>query len=108
MKAMGFKLTPKDIYDINHASMKDAVVTLDGGSCTAEMVSPNGLLFTNHHCGYGEIQAHSTVEHDYLTNGFWAKDLSEELPNPNKTVTFLVRMEDVSERVNAELNENMT
>ncbi|MCF6241369.1 MAG: S46 family peptidase, partial [Bacteroidales bacterium] len=70
MKAMGFKLTPKDIYDINHSSMKDAVVALDHGSCTAELVSPNGLLFTNHHCGYGEIQAHSSVEHDYLTNGF--------------------------------------
>jgi hypothetical protein len=108
MKAMGFKLTPKDIYDINHSSMKDAVVTLDGGSCTAELVSPYGLLLTNHHCGYGEIQAHSSVEHDYLTNGFWAKNRSEELPNPNKTVTFLVRMEDVSDKVNAGLNDNMT
>ncbi len=108
MKAMGFKLTPKDIYDINHASMKDAVVTLDGGSCTGELISPKGLLLTNHHCGYGEIQAHSTVEHDYLTNGFWAKKMSEELPNPDKTVTFLVRMEDVSARVNAKLNDNMT
>ncbi len=108
MKAMGFKLTPKDIYDINHASMKDAVVTLDGGSCTGELISPKGLLLTNHHCGYGEIQAHSTVEHDYLTNGFWAKKMSEELPNPDKTVTFLVRMEDVSARVNAKLNDKMS
>ncbi|MDF1546514.1 MAG: S46 family peptidase [Bacteroidales bacterium] len=108
MKAMGFKLSPKDIYDINHSSMKDAVVTLDGGSCTAELVSPYGLILTNHHCGYGEIQAHSSVEHDYLTDGFWAKNRSEELPNPGKTVTFLVRMEDVSERVNAELNDKMT
>ena len=108
MKAMGFKLSPKDIYDINHASMKDAVVTLDRGSCTAELVSSKGLLLTNHHCGFGEIQAHSSIEHDYLTNGFWAKNLSEELPNPSKTVTFLVRMEDVSDKVNAELNENMT
>ncbi len=108
MKKMGFKLTPKDIYDINHSSMKDAVVALDHGSCTAELVSPNGLLFTNHHCGYGEIQAHSSVEHDYLTNGFWAKSMDEELPNPGKTVTFLVRMEDVSERVNAALNDKMT
>ncbi len=108
MKSMGFKLTPKDIYDINNASMKDAVVTLDGGSCTGELISPKGLLLTNHHCGYGEIQAHSTIEHDYLTNGFWAKKMSEELPNPDKTVTFLVRMEDVSARVNAALNEQMT
>ena len=108
MKAMGFKLTPKDIYDINHSSMKDAVVTLDGGSCTAELVSEKGLLLTNHHCGFGEIQAHSSIEHDYLTNGFWAKSLAEELPNPNKTVTFLVRMEDVSAKVNAELNANMS
>jgi hypothetical protein len=108
MKAMGFKLKPKDIYDINNSSMKDAVVTLDGGSCTAELISPKGLLLTNHHCGYGEIQAHSTVEHDYLTNGFWAKSLEEELPNPGKTVTFLVRMEDVSDRVNAELKDEMS
>ncbi len=108
MKAMGFKLTPKDIYDVNHSSMKDAVVTLDGGSCTGELISPKGLLLTNHHCGYGEIQAHSTVEHDYLTNGFWAKKMSKELPNPGKTVTFLVRMEDVSKRVNAKLNDNMS
>lgn len=108
MKAMGFKLTPKDIYDINNASMKDAVVTLDGGSCTGEIISPKGLLLTNHHCGYGEIQAHSSVEHDYLTNGFWARKMSAELPNPDKSVTFLVRMEDVSKRVNAKLNDKMS
>lgn len=108
MKAMGFKLTPKDIYDINNSSMKDAVVTLDGGSCTAELVSPNGLILTNHHCGFGEIQAHSTLENDYLTNGFWAMDRSQELPNPGKSVTFLVRMEDVSDKVNAVLNTKMS
>ncbi|OQY05942.1 MAG: serine protease, partial [Bacteroidetes bacterium 4572_117] len=108
MKAMGFKLSPKDIYDINHSSMKDAVVSLDGGSCTAELVSPYGLLLTNHHCGFGEIQAHSSVEHDYLTDGFWAKTKAEELSNPDKTVTFLVRMEDVSDKVNAMLNDKMT
>jgi hypothetical protein len=108
MKAMGFKLTPKDIYDINHSSMKDAVVVLDHNQCTAEVVSPKGLLFTNHHCGLENVQAHSSVEHDYLTNGFWAKSLEEELPNPGKSVTFLVRMEDVSDKVIAELNENMT
>jgi hypothetical protein len=108
MKAMGFKLTPQDIYDINKSSMKDAVVTLDNGSCTAELISPNGLLLTNHHCGYGEIQAHSSVEHDYLTNGFWAKSYTEELPNPKKSVTFLVKMEDVTDKVLAVLNEKMT
>lgn len=108
MKAMGFKLSPKDIYDINHSSMKDAVVSLDRGSCTAELVSPYGLLLTNHHCGYGEIQAHSSVDHDYLTDGFWAKTRAEELPNPGKTVTFLVRMEDVSDKVNILLNDKMT
>jgi hypothetical protein len=72
------------------------------------LVSDKGLLLTNHHCGFGEIQAHSSVEHDYLTNGFWAKSMAEELPNPNKTVTFLVRMEDVSAKVNAELNASMS
>jgi len=108
MKAMGFKLSPKDIYDINHSSMKDAVVALDGGSCTAELVSPYGLLLTNHHCGYGEIQAHSSVDHDYLSDGFWAKTRTEELPNPGKTVTFLVRMEDVTDKINALLNDKMT
>ncbi|MBN1251963.1 MAG: S46 family peptidase [Bacteroidales bacterium] len=108
MKAMGFKLSPKDIYDINHSSMKDAVVALDYGSCTAELVSPYGLLLTNHHCGYDEIQQHSSVEHDYLTDGFWAKTRAEELPNPGKTVTFLVRMEDVSDQINALLRDDMT
>ncbi|RLD62631.1 MAG: serine protease [Bacteroidetes bacterium] len=108
MKAMGFKLSPKDIYDINHSSMKDAVVALDHGSCTAELVSPYGLLLTNHHCGYGEIQAHSSVDHDYLSDGFWAKTRAEELPNPGKSVTFLVRMEDVSDKINSLLNDKMT
>ncbi|MEN8120176.1 MAG: S46 family peptidase [Bacteroidota bacterium] len=108
MKAMGFKLSPKDIYDINHSSMKDAVVVLDHNQCTAELVSPYGLLLTNHHCGYGEIQAHSSVEHDYLSDGFWAKSRAEELPNPGKTVTFLVRMEDVSDKINTLLNDRMT
>ena len=108
MKAMGFKLSPKDIYDINHSSLKDAVVVMDHNQCTAELVSPYGLILTNHHCGYGEIQAHSSVEHDYLSDGFWAKTREEELPNPGKTVTFLVRMEDVSDKVNTLLNDKMT
>ena len=80
---------------------------LDGGSCTAELVSPDGLLLTNHHCGYGEIQSHSSLEHDYLKNGFWAMTRDEELPNEGKTITFLVRMEEVTDRIASELNEEM-
>ncbi len=100
MRAKGFRLTAEDIYSINRASMKDAVVSFNGG-CTGELVSAEGLLLTNHHCGYGAIQSHSTVEHDYLTHGFWAKSRSEELPNEKLFVRFLVRMEDVTKRVAA-------
>jgi len=99
MKKMGLELSADDIYNINQSSLKDAVVALDHGSCTAELVSPKGLLLTNHHCGFGEIQAHSSVEHDYLRDGFWAKSMEEELPNPGKTVSFLIRVEDVTDRV---------
>jgi len=95
MQKMGFKLTAEDIYDINHASMKDAVV-LFGSGCTGEVISGDGLLITNHHCGFGQIQKHSTVEHDYLTNGFWAKSSAEELINPGLSVQFLVKMEEVT------------
>lgn len=98
MRAKGFRLTAEDIYSINQASMKDAVVLFDGG-CTGEIVSPEGLLLTNHHCGYGAIQKHSSVEHDYLANGFWAMSRTEELPNPGMYVAFLVRMEDVTDEV---------
>lgn len=98
MHKMGLRLTADEIYSINHSSLKDAIVQF-GGGCTGEIVSNEGLLLTNHHCGYGQIQAHSTVENDYLTNGFWAKNLEEELPNEGLTVKFLVRMEDVSEKV---------
>jgi hypothetical protein len=108
MNQMGLKLTAEDIYSVNKPSIKDAIVTLDHGSCTAELVSGNGLIFTNHHCGYGEIQAHSTLEHDYLTNGFWANSYAEELPNPGKHATFLVRLEDVTDKVLAALNDNMS
>ncbi|MBE6181589.1 MAG: S46 family peptidase [Rikenellaceae bacterium] len=100
MRAKGFRLTAEDIYSINRASMKDAVVLFNGG-CTGELISAEGLLLTNHHCGYGAIQAHSTVEHDYLTNGFWAKSRVEELPNEKLYVRFLVRMEDVTARLAA-------
>lgn len=81
MQENGFKLTAEDIYSINRASMKDAVV-LFGGGCTGEFISDKGLIITNHHCGYGYIQNHSTLEHDYLRNGFWAASNAEELANP--------------------------
>ncbi|MGM0620541.1 MAG: S46 family peptidase [Bacteroidota bacterium] len=98
MQEMGFKLSAQDIYDVNNTSMKDAVAVF-GGGCTSEMISPEGLLITNHHCGYRQIQSHSTVENDYLTNGFWAMNRDEELPNPGLTVRFLEYMEDVTGKV---------
>jgi hypothetical protein len=98
MQQMGFRLTAQDIYDVNQASMKDAVV-LFGGGCTGELISDDGLLITNHHCGYRQIQIHSSVENDYLTHGFWAKNRPGELPNPGLTVSFLDRMEDVTDKV---------
>ena len=98
MQEKGFKLNAEDIYSINQASLKDAVV-LFGRGCTGELISPEGLLITNHHCGYGQIQQHSSVEHDYLKDGFWAMSRDEELPNKGLTVSFLERMEDVTDRV---------
>jgi hypothetical protein len=107
MTEMGLKLTAEDIYSLNQASLKDAVVIF-GRGCTAEIVSPEGLLLTNHHCGYGQIQNHSTIEHDYLSNGFWAMSKEEELPNPGLSVTFLIRIEDVTGRVLGKLDDSMT
>jgi len=107
MTEMGLKLSAEDIYSLNNASLKDAVVIF-GGGCTGEIVSPEGLLLTNHHCGYRQIQSHSTVEHDYLNEGFWAMSKDEELPNPGLSVTFLVRIEDVSARVLGKTNPGMT
>ncbi|MBN3034935.1 MAG: S46 family peptidase [Bacteroidales bacterium] len=98
MQKLGMRITAEDIFSINQPSLKDAVVIF-GGGCTAEIVSDEGLILTNHHCGYGRIQAHSSLEHDYLTDGFWAMNRSEELANPGLTVTLLVRMEDVTGRV---------
>ena len=95
MKSLGMKMSVADIYDVNNSSLKDAVPQFNGG-CTSEVISPKGLLLTNHHCGYGEIQSHSTVEHDYLQNGFWAKSLEEELPNEDLEVTFIVSIHDVT------------
>ena len=104
MQEKGFKLSAEDIYSINQSSLKDAVVIF-GSGCTGELVSDEGLLFTNHHCGYGAIQSHSTVEKDYLKNGFWAMDHSMELPNEGIKVTFLVRIEDVTNAVLEGVNE---
>ena len=98
MHAKGFKLSAEDIYSINRESLKDAVM-LFGGGCTGELVSPEGLLFTNHHCGYSYIQKHSSVEHDYLKDGFWALERKEELPNPGLSVKFLDYMEDVTAEI---------
>ncbi|MBR0330258.1 MAG: S46 family peptidase [Alistipes sp.] len=98
MRKQGFRLSADDIYSINQASMKDAVV-LFGGFCTGEIISDEGLVLTNHHCGYDAIQAHSSIEHDYLTNGFWARNRQEELPNEGLWVRILVRMEEVTDRL---------
>lgn len=107
MQKKGFKLTAEDIYSINKASLKDAVMIF-GGGCTAELISEQGLIITNHHCGYGAIQHHSSLEHDYLTNGFYAPKMGDELENQNLTVTFLVRMEDVTDKVMAVIDPKMT
>ena len=95
MQQMGFRLTADDVYSVNHHSMKDGIV-LFGGGCTGELISPDGLLITNHHCGYSYVQRHSSMEHNYLHNGFWSQSQNEELPTSGLTVTFLVRMEDVT------------
>lgn len=98
MQKKGMRLTAEDIYSVNQSSLKDAIVSF-GGFCTGEMISAEGLLLTNHHCGYGQVQQHSTVENDYLTKGFWAMNREQELPNPGLTATFIVRMEDVTKEV---------
>src|SRR6056297_1846660 len=104
---MGLKLSPEDIYNINHSSLKDAIVIF-GGGCTGEIISEKGLLLTNLHCGYGQVQSHSTVEHDYLKNGFWAKTQADELPNPGLSVKFLVRVDDVTNKVLNGITDEMT
>lgn len=98
MKSLGMKMSAKDIYDVNQSSLKDAVPHFNGG-CTSEVISSKGLLLTNHHCGYSQIQSHSTVENDYLEKGFWAMNLTEELPNENLVVTFIAKIEDVTTKV---------
>ena len=98
MKDLGMKISAKDIFNTQKPSIKDAVVQFNGG-CTAEIISPKGLLLTNHHCGYGQIQAHSTVENDLLSNGFWAKNMGTELPNPGVTVDFIVDIKEVTNQI---------
>jgi len=107
MTELGLKLSAEDIYSLNKVCVKDAVVIF-GGGCTAEIVSSQGLILTNHHCGYGSIQAHSSVDHDYLRDGFWAMSKEEELPNPNLSVTFLIRIEDVTSQVLANIKQGMS
>lgn len=106
MRQMGFRLTAEDVYSINHNSMKDAIV-LFGSGCTAELISEQGLLLTNHHCGYSYVQSHSTMEHNYLHDGFWAKSLDEEIPMEGLTVTFLVYMEDVTPQILMGVTDDM-
>ena len=114
MQKAGFKLTPEDIYSINQNCIKDAIVGLGNEGqpfwhfCTGEIISDQGLMTTNHHCGYGKIQEHSTVEHDYLRDGFWAYEMSQELPNPGLTASILVRVEDVTDQVKSRLSDDMT
>ena len=98
MKKNGLKLSAEDIYSINKSSLKDAIVHF-GGGCTAEIISENGLILTNHHCGYSQIAAHSSVDKDYLTNGFWAMSREQELTNPGLTASIIQRMEDVTQKV---------
>lgn len=107
MKKQGLRLTPEEIYSVNNSSLKDAIVQF-GGGCTGEMVSDKGLLFTNHHCGYGNIAELSTPEKDYLNNGYWAKNYQEEIPAPGLSVRFLVKMGDATQRINAKLNNKLS
>jgi len=107
MQSMGLKLSAEEIYSVNHSSIKDAIVMF-GRGCTGEVISSQGLVLTNHHCGYGAIQSHSSVEHDYLKDGFWAMSMEEEIPTPGLSVTFLVRIEDVTDVMNNMLQGRIT
>lgn len=107
MQKMGLNLTAEEIYSVNHSSLKDAIVQF-GAGCTGDVISNEGLVITNHHCGLSAIQSHSTVDHDYLTNGFWAMDKKDELPNDMLTVTFLIRIEDVTQKILGVLSDKLT
>ena len=107
MQSLGSKLSAGDIYDINSSSLKDAIGHFNGG-CTSEVISPKGLLLTNHHCGFSQIQSHSSLENDYLKDGFWAMSLDEELPNKGLYVEFIVRIEDVTDKILDGIGEGST
>ena len=107
MQTFGLELTAADLYSVNQSSLKDAIV-LFGGGCTASVISKDGLLLTNHHCGYSQIQQHSSVEHDYLKDGFWAASHKDELPNPGLTATFIVRIDDVTGEMNKGITAGMS
>ncbi|MBO3099078.1 S46 family peptidase [Gelidibacter pelagius] len=107
MQSLGSKLSAKDIYDVNNSSLKDAIGHFNGG-CTSEVISDKGLVLTNHHCGFGQIQSHSSLENDYLKDGFWAKNLKEELPNNSLYIEFIVRIEDVTKQVLEGVNDTMS
>ena len=107
MKGMGMKISAADIYSINKGSLKDAIVSF-GGFCTAEVISEQGLLLTNHHCGYGSIQKHSSLQNNFLENGFWARSAVEELPNPGLFATFIVRIDDVTKAALADVKPGMS
>ena len=107
MVECGIRLSPKQIYDANNSSLKDAIVALGGGFCTGEIISEQGLMLTNHHCGYGTIQANSTTDHDYLTDGFWAMKKADEIP-ADFGVWFLDRITDVTDKVMDGINDDMS
>jgi hypothetical protein len=107
MQNLGSKMNAKDIWDVNHSSLKDAIIHFNGG-CTGEIISDKALILTNHHCGYGAIQSHSSVEHDYLKDGFWAMKQSDELANPGMHVTFIKRIDDVSDLIFKGVTESMS
>lgn len=107
MQRLGLKLKPEDIYSINKSSLKDAIIHF-GRGCTGEIISQEGLILTNHHCGYASIQSHSTVENDYLKDGFWAMNKNEEIPNEGLTAKFLISIEDVTAKILCQLSDTMT
>ena len=108
LQSSGLKLTAEDLYSINNSSIKDAIVSLSWGSCTGEMISSEGLMLTNHHCAYGYIQDHSSIENDYIKNGFWAMKKTEELPNEGLSASFLISIEEVTDSIALELNDKMS
>src|SRR5688572_31748373 len=107
MKSMGMKISAKDIYNINKGSLKDGIVSF-GGFCTGEVISSKGLVLTNHHCGFDQIQNHSTLEHNYIRDGFWSRNFNEEIPCEKLFVTFIVRIEDISKQVLAGVTNTMS